>query len=127
MDFKITYSNLDSALNAQKMFQLRQRAMLSIVGGNFKEARNSQKEFAKIAVSDFETCKTLPNINYTNVPIKMFLGVWFKSLKFRFYKLFTEKSPEEKQLKKLYKTFLKEQKTDPNVGPKKIDIRIPSS
>ena len=86
-----------------------------------------EKEFAKIAVSDFETCKTLPNINYTNVPIKMFLGVWFKSLKFRFYKLFTKKSPEEKQLKKLYKTFLKEQKTDPNVGPKKIDIRIPSS
>ena len=114
---KITYKDLDSALRAKQLFELRQKTMLSIMDGKFREARNAQKEFAKIAVQDFETVKTLPRINFTNVPLKLWLSLAFKSLRFKIFRAFTKDTPEEKLLANEFKNYIKNsQKQELNIS-----------
>ena len=36
--------------------------MINIVTGHFKEARESEKQLAKLAVNDFETYKEIPHL-----------------------------------------------------------------
>ena len=107
MGFKITFDNADSAINAMKFFNLRQQTMQSVVSGNFKLARSQQKEFAKAALDDFETYKKLPNIFFDNMPFWPSLFVFFKTLKYRIYYAFSKKTPEEKELTRKTKEYLK--------------------
>ena len=106
MNFSITYKNIDSAMNAARMFELRKLVSLSVLEGNFRNARIAQKEFAKAAVNDFDTFRTLPNISITNVPLKEWLLLGFRSLEYKFYKFFTGKTKEEKLLAKMCKRGL---------------------
>ena len=107
MGFKITCNSMESAINATIMFNLRQQTMQSVVSGNFKLARSQQKEFAKVALDDFETYKKLPNIFFDNMPFWPSLFVFFKTLKYRIYYAFSKKTPEEKELTKKAKEYLK--------------------
>ena len=108
MDFKVTFNNFENAMNAVKMFELRKQSAISVLEGKCKAARTAQKELAKIAVDDFDTFTKLPNIQFTRFPLKLFFPVMFKTMKFKFFKLFTKKIPEEKQLAKMYKKYQKE-------------------
>lgn len=124
-DFKVSYKTIDEEIRAQKMFSLRQKAILSISEGKYREARQAQKDFAKIAVEDFEIYKTLPNIHVHNVPLREGWEIFKKLVKFKIYRLFTRKTPEEKQLKRQYKEYSK-QLTQDDKKNKTIDITIPS-
>ena len=125
MTYKVTFNNLDSALRAQKMFELSKQSKLSVLNGNFKNARNMQQELAKLALEDFETYKTLPTISIKNVPLKEFFFIFLQSLKFRIYKLFSPNSKEEKELIKKYSEYSKKL-IDQEKQNKTINIVIPS-
>ncbi len=105
MNFSVTYKSFDNALNAAKMFELRKMVSLSIMEGNFQNARIAQKEFAKTALEDFDTFKTLPNIKITNVPLREWLVLGFRSLEYKVYRFFTRKTPEEKAFAKVIKSL----------------------
>ena len=107
MNFNITYKTLNSAMNAAKMFELRNLVSLSVLEGSFRTARIAQKELAKAAVQDFDTFKTLPKIEITNVPLKEWLILGFRSLEYKIYRFFTGKTPEEKTLAKACKALQK--------------------
>ncbi|MCR4880814.1 MAG: hypothetical protein K6A44_02535 [bacterium] len=107
MNYSVTYKNFDTAINAARMFELRKLVSISVMEGNFRNARVAQREFAKAAVEDFDTLKTLPYITFTNVPLREWLVMGFRSLEYKFYKFFTGKSKEEKLLSKMLKTIKK--------------------
>lgn len=121
---KISYNSLDAALRAQKMFELKNQSTKSIMEGKFKQARKLNKEFAKLAIEDFETFTTLPTINISNVPIKDFLSIVWTSVKYRIYKAFTKKSPEEKLLIQKYKKYKKETSAEER-NKNNININLP--
>lgn len=124
MDFSVTYKSIDAAMRAKKMFELRRESVLSVIDGKFRNARNADKEFAKIAVEDFDTFKTLPIIRMKNVSFKEWVGLAFKSLGFRIYKAFTKKTPEEKQLRQQNKLYRKEL-TPEELKKKTIEYNLP--
>ena len=106
-DFKLTFKDIDTAMRATNMFELRKKISIAVFDGKFKEARRFQKELANVAVSDFETYKALPLLHFTaqGFPVKSFFELMFNSFKFNvFYKL-SRKTPEEKQLSKLSKEY----------------------
>ena len=107
MGLKITYKDFDTAAKAAKMFELRNSISSSILSGNFKQARTAQKEFAKAAVEDFDVFKTLPTIKITNVPLIAWAIAGFRNLEYKVYKLFSKTIPEEKQLSKQYKAYIR--------------------
>ncbi len=125
MNYKVSFSNIESAMNAKKMFELRQASTSLILSGEFKKARSIQKEFAKMAVNDFEAYKALPLVRYNNVPFKVWLAMLGKSIKFRLYKMFSPLSNDEKQLNKLSRSYLSNL-SDSDKKKKTIDITIPS-
>ena len=125
MNYKITFNNIDSALNAKKMFELRQHITISILDGKYRAARKSQKELAALAVKDFDAYKSLPKINFKNAPFREVLSLIGKSIKFRLYYAFDKKTPEEKLLTEKYKIYRKNL-TPEEERKKTIDITIPS-
>ena len=125
IDFKVNYKDMDSAMRAAKMFNLRQNAFVSIIEGKYRVARQYQKDFASIAVSDFETFKTLPKINYKNVPAVAFFPMLWRSIKFRIFKFFTKSTKEEKQLVRMYKEYVKNL-TKEEDKKRTLDINVPS-
>lgn len=125
MEFRITFKDTDSALKAINMFELRRKSSISILSGKFKQAREAQRELAKIAVDDFETYKSLPGIKFSNVPLKAWLAFLLKSFGFKIFKLFSKKTPEEKQFAERCKSYAKELRPEDKKA-KTIDITIPS-
>ena len=125
MNYSVTYKNFNSAVNAAKMFELRKKSTLSVIEGKYRDARLAQKELAEIAINDFDTFKTLPIINFKNVPLNFWVRALCNSIKFRIYKLFTLNTPEEKQLIKMVKQYTKEV-TKEDIKKKSIDITVPA-
>ncbi len=107
MGFKINFSNAKSAINAVTMLNLRQNLLKSVVSGNFRLARSQQKEFAKIAVEDFDTYIKLPKVVYDNIPLVPLMSMFLKTLKFRIFYAFSKKTPDEKELKRKAKEYIK--------------------
>ncbi len=105
MDFKVTYNNFESAMRAAKIFELRKQVGISVMEGKCRAARATQKELAKIGVEDFDTFKTVPGVRVNNLPLSQFFPMFLKGLKFKIYRAFTKKIPEEKQLAKMYKEY----------------------
>lgn len=126
-DFKIKMPDVDSAIRATQMFELRKQIGISIMDGKFREARKFQKELAKSAVDDFDTYKKLPFIHFTvpGMPITAFFGMIFNNLKFKIFSKFTKKTPEEKQFNNLAKEYYGKL-TKEDIKNNTIDITIPS-
>ena len=124
-NFKIQFSNIEQAMNAAKMFELRQKAGIAILEGKCREARTAQKEFAKLAVADFDTFTKLPHMNIHGVSPRLFFPMLLKSLKFKLFSLFSKLSPEEKLLRKQYQAYVKNV-TKEDIAKKTIDVTIPS-
>ena len=126
-DFKATFKDTASAIRAAKIFELRKQAMMSVMDGRFKDARNYQKEIAKDAVTDFEAYKKQPFIHFSvpGMPLKEFFSMAFNSFKFKIYNKFTKKTPEEKQLNKLSKEYFKNLSKE-DIKKNTIDVTIPT-
>ncbi len=125
MNYSVTLKTIDSAINATKLFELKMQSALSIMDGKYRAARASQKAFAKLAVDDFDSFKALPNIKITGIPLKEGIKIFFKNLGFKIFKLFTRRTPEEKQLATKYKAYRREL-TPEDIKNHTIDFNLPS-
>ena len=99
-------------VKAQNMLDAGTNAFKSIIFGNFKLAREFEKEQAKLAVKDFDVFKQIPRISLTNLPKEVITKTLINSYKYRIYKAFSKKTPEEKEFLKLKKEFIKELKAE---------------
>ena len=95
-----------------------------MVLGNFKEARQLEKEHAKLALADFELYKQIPHLVLAGVPKEIIKQVQKNGFKYMLYKLFSTKSPEEKQFLKMRKEYLKQLKSE-NKQIKTVTITLP--
>ena len=55
-------------IKAQKILDVGREAYINMVLGNFKEARQLEKEHAKLALADFELYKQIPHLVLAGVP-----------------------------------------------------------
>ena len=85
---------------AEKLTQLRNRIVYSVVEGSFKKYKTAAKECAKYTLENYELAKKTksPELKvpvFSNVGLNM-MNIWFLNL-------FRKKSPEEKALRKMQK------------------------
>ena len=91
----------------------------NVMTGKFKEASEIHKKIAKLGVENFDIYKSMTNFKITNVPLGTGFSLFKNSLKYRFYRFFVRKSPEEKKLYKMNKVYIKDLKA------KKINTKPP--
>ena len=88
---------------AEKMKQLKWDLAYNVLLGNAKKAKEYHREFAKLAVDNFEIAIQIP------APIKgrapFFSKTGLKMLKYILYDVFTKRTPEEKQLKRMTEEY----------------------
>jgi hypothetical protein len=99
-------------VRVNEILQNSYQVFTNIALGNFKTARDYEKKTAGMVIKNFEAVKNLPKINYVNVPLDIQKMVLKNSIKYRFYRMFSSKTPEEKQVVKMKKDFLKELKSE---------------
>ena len=126
-DFKLTFKDMDTAVRATRMFELRKQIGISAMDGKFRDARKYKKELAKEAVNDFETYKKLPFLHFdiAHVPVKAILDMALNSYKFKIFNKFIKKTPEEKQFDKLSKEYFSSLSPE-EIKKNTIDITIPA-
>ena len=66
--------------------------------GNFKKFRNAKKEYASIAIQDFQTIKNIPS---PQVTVPLFSKTGLNMLYVAIRNFFSIKTPEEKLLKQM--------------------------
>ena len=86
---------------AQKMKKLKFEYSIDVITGNYKNAKKTYREFAKLAVDNYETAKVIGPAIQGNIPLFSKYGI--NALKYIIYNFFTKKTSEEKLLKKLSK------------------------
>lgn len=126
-DFKLHFNDIDTAVKAAKMFELRKQISASALSGKFSETRKYQKQLAHEAINDFETYKSLPflHIKNPNMSFSDVLFLMFTSAKNKFLYKFSKKTPEEKQFNKMCKEHFGKL-TPEEIKKQTIDITIPS-
>ena len=96
--------SLNNAL-ARRISQLKMNSALSVMSGDFKQARAAQKELAKIAVDYFELTMNVPS------PVRgsfsLFSKEGFNALRFIISEKFREKTPEEKRMMQMIELYKK--------------------
>ena len=102
-------------MRINEVLQNSYQVFSNIVFGNFKIARDYEKKTACMVIKDFEASKTIPKINYVNVPMDIQKTVVKNFIKYKFYKMFSSKTPEEKQAARMKKEFLRELKKEHKV------------
>jgi len=95
---------------ANEILNYTKLGMIHVISGNYKEARESHKQLAKLAIKNFETYKQVTNFKITDLPHELGAVLLVRSLKFKLYYALSQKTPEEKQLKKMNKEYLKTHK-----------------
>ena len=112
-------------VKAQNMLDAGTNAFKCVIFGKFKLAREFEKEHAKLAVSDFEVYKQIPQIKLQNVPFFILEKAFINGLKYRVYKVFSSKIPEEKQFYNMKKEYLNQLKSE-NKKQKTVTLTIPN-
>ena len=111
-------------MKVTEMFENSKNALVNVFLGKFKDARKCEKELAKTAVEDFDAYKSIPNVSVTNVPWFIFRKLIINIFKYRVYKAFSKKIPEEKRFMELKKEYLDELKKE-NKEIKTVKIELP--
>lgn len=117
--------NYQDMVKANNMLNLSKGTFVNIILGNFKLAREQEKELAKIAVKDFDVYKKIPHIRFANAPWSLIKQVFLNGMKYRVYKAFSSKIPEEKQFLNMKKDYLKQLKSEKK-ELKNITITMPN-
>ena len=91
-------SGADSFI-AQKLSQLKMDTVYAAVMGDYKAFKTAQKQYAKIAVDNFELASSLKSPQVKSVPL--FSKVGLNMLKCFLLNKLRIKTPEEKRLKQL--------------------------
>lgn len=84
-----------------RLAQLKSEKMLSVLTGDYKGYKQAAKDYAKLAVKNFDEVKDLPVQPKVTVPL--FSKAGFRMAKVWFLEKFRIKTPEEKQLAKIAK------------------------
>ena len=82
-----------------RLTQLKSEKILSALSGDYQGYKQAVKDFAKLAVENFDELKKLPPQQKITVPLFSKLG--FRMAKVWFLEKFRVKTPEEKALKKM--------------------------
>ena len=106
-------------VKAEEIFDVVKLRMINVYEGKFKEARKYQKQLAKMATQDFNIYKGVTNFVLTDFPSEVSKIMLKNSLKYKIYDMFTPKTKEEKQLRKMNKKYYKDLKA------KKIEVKPP--
>lgn len=107
-----------------EMLENGKNIFANVILGNFKTARDFEKKFAELAVKDFELYKQIPKINFLGVPAEIQKMAFKNSLKYRIFKLFQTKTPDEKVFLKKKKEYVRELKRE-NKQIKTVNIEFP--
>lgn len=92
----------------KKLARLKGDSSYSMLLGDFKGFKTAHREYAKLAVDNFELAASIePPVKGK---ISLFSKLGLNVLKCMFLNLFSKKTPEEKQLIKMGKKFKLEQK-----------------
>ena len=86
---------------AEKMKQLKWDHARNMLLGNAKKAKESYREYAKLAVDHFELSTQIPSPITGSIPL--FSKTGLKILKYIIYDKFTKSTPAEKKLKEIKK------------------------
>lgn len=97
-------------VKANEILNYTKLEMIHVISGNFNEAREAHKQMAKLAVEDFDIYKKVTNFRIVNLPSGANKTILVNSLKYKAYYAFSKKTPEEKQLEKMNKEYIKEMK-----------------
>lgn len=103
-------------VKGEKILDVIKLRLQCVFEGKFKEAMKHQKELAKMAVQDFKIYKGVTNFVLTDFPPEVNKILFKNTFKYKFYDLFTSKSKEEKQLRKMNKEYYKDLKAK-NIKP----------
>lgn len=82
-----------------RLAQLKSEKMLSVLTGDYKGYKQAAKDYAKLALENFDELKTLPSPQKITVPL--FSKAGLRMAKVWFLEKFRVKTPEEKALKKM--------------------------
>ncbi|MBQ7125698.1 hypothetical protein IJO12_01275 [bacterium] len=96
-------SSVSKAPIKKQLYDTRINLFSAIMDGKYNEARQCQKEFAKIAVDNFDIAIQTPQPVKGSFPLFSKMG--WKAVKFMIFKFFSKKTPEEKQLKKMLREY----------------------
>ena len=111
-------------IKADNMRNLCNGSFVNVILGNFKLAREQEKELAKIAIKDFDVYKKIPPIKFTNAPWSLIMLAFLNGMNYRVYKAFSSKIPEEKQFLDMKKEYIKQLKAK-NIKPKTVTLELP--
>lgn len=123
-DAKQKSKKYQDMIKAQSMLDASTNVFKSILMGDFKHAREFEKEYAKLATADFEVYKQLPYLVLNGAPKEIIKKERTNRFKYRIYRFFTRKTPEEKQFLKMRKEYSKELKAK-NIQPKTVVLELP--
>ena len=84
---------------AEKMKQLKWDHARNMLLGNAKKAKESYREYAKLAIDNFEIATQIPSPIKGSTPL--FSKTGLKILKYILYDMFTKRTPEEKKFKEM--------------------------
>lgn len=83
-----------------QMENLKLKSSIAIAKGKFREARCAEKDFARLAVDNLNIAF---NVNEPDLGDHAWYSVYgLNNIKYKFYKLFCKKTPEEKNLKEIF-------------------------
>lgn len=82
----------------QHLTALRNEQLMSSVTGNYKNFKQASKDFASLAVKNFEIVQKLP---MPKVTVPLFSKMGMNMAKVWFLNLFRKKTPAEKEFKRL--------------------------
>ena len=88
---------------AEKMKQLKWDHARNMLLGNAKKAKESYREYARLAVDHFELSIEIPSPITGNIPL--FSKTGLKILKYIIYDKFTKSTPAEKKLKEMAEEY----------------------
>ena len=100
-DLIMNIHKVDQKPVAKQLYELKCLHSTQILMGEARRARETYRDFAKLAVENFETAVNVPSPVQGKINLFSFYGL--NCIKYMIYRLFTRKSPEEKQFKQMVK------------------------
>lgn len=99
-------------LKANELLNYKKLIMINIIDGKFKQAREAEKELARLGVESYDVYKDIPQLEFKNLPGIVVKKVIKQSLKYRIYRAFSKKTPDEKEFLRLNKEHYKKLKSE---------------
>lgn len=108
-------------MKGREILDVAKSRFQSLLDGKFNEVRNLDKKLAVLGTENFKVYKGVTNYRLTGFPKDVNKTLLKNIFKYKFYELFTPKTKEEKQLRKMNKEYAREMKAK-GIKPKPPQI-----